>query len=291
MGDRIMPFDLNQIPNTVSGTEPQPKLYGKSANQRYFDLTRQAADEFQRSGDAEPLEKVNRASVRYTPKGTIAKGQVTEEAIENAIGYAEGDIEQVDKDADGALSKGEVADFYMQPFVEQLNKLKNTYRELEQDPNATLQQKQQVLEAFEQMERMAKLAIIKAGNVVAATDVPDENGLCDGKLTADELAAKTLFDDAALDMFTDNRASYQSLINALQNKTDDYAGPSFQQLEDRIAEIQHQSQRRMAMDGKITEGERNIADALVDAPIPTNQIIRAIHEGLDLRTRVLNAQQ
>lgn len=286
-----MSFDLNQVPHTIAGTEPQPKLYGKSANQRYFDFNRQAADEFQRTGNTEAIEKVRQASVRYTPKGTLAKGQVTDEAVENAVGYAQGEIEHLDRDGDGALNQKEVVGFFLEPFITQLNQLIAEYQTLAQDPNATREQKQALIARFQQVEEVTMLALAKASNIFASTDIPDENGRRDGKLTADEVAAKTLFDDAANDMFEDNKAAYQTITNALQSKPG-YDGPSFESLEQRIAAIQQKAQRhRMAMDGRITQGERDIADTLVDAPIPTNQVVKAIHNELHLKARVARVQE
>jgi hypothetical protein len=282
-----MPFDLSQIPATVAGTEPQPKLYGRSANQRYYDLTQAAQDEFRRTGNGDPLEKINQASVRYTPEGSIAKGNVTGAALDNALGYAEADITHFDKDGDGAIDTSELAAVYVQPFADKLTQLKNRYGLLAEDPQATLEQKQAILNEFHTVETVGNYyASVKAANFFKSVDVRDASGQSDGKLTADELAAKVLFDDAVLDMFQDNHESYETLMNALEAKTDD-DGPSIQALDAKIAAILAKEHTHpLAMDGQITADEGDIADALVDdAPIPTNQIVSAIHEGLDLKNR------
>ena len=289
-----MPLD---IPNVVAGTATsgsEPGAYGQSACQKYYDFTQQAKDVYQATGNRKPIEAVANASIRYTPTGTTGKGRNTVEAVNNAFGYAKADIQQQDRDGDGAISRDELKATFKQPFIDETERLTKLGAAVQANPTIAQARKAQVLTAIDNrcqdITTEAKAAQIKAANFFAAVDVKDAQGKSDGKLTADELAAKVLFDDAAVDMFNDNQESYKTLINGLEQKTDytEHGGPSFETLKSQIDTIQQNpkdKEQPLAQDGQITVDERDIADHLVDAPIPTNQIISAIHETLDLKSR------
>ncbi len=290
-----MPLD---IPNVVAGTATsgsEPGAYGQSACKKYYDFTQQAKDVYQTTGKPEPLAAVANASIRYTPTGTTAKGRNTLEAVNNAIGYAKADIQKQDLDGDGAISRDELKTNFKQPFIDKIEHLTKLDAAVQADPTIAQARKAQVLTAIDNrcqdITTEANEAQVKAANFFAAVDVKDAQGSSDGKLTADEMAAKLLFDDAAVDMFNDHQESYQTIINGLEQKTDytEHGGPSFETLKSQIDTIQQNpkdKQQPLAQDGQITVDERDIADHLVDAPIPTNQIISTIHSALDLKNRV-----
>ena len=134
-----MNFDIHNIPPVIQGTAPQPVQYGKSAHAQYRGYFKAVEDEFVRHHNAVPLEQLTQASIRYTPEGTIAKGQVTEEAIDNALGYAAADIEAFDQNGDQALDRQEVLSSMLQPFQMELDRTEHTLTSEE----ATTQEKEE----------------------------------------------------------------------------------------------------------------------------------------------------
>lgn len=269
-----MTSELNHagIPTSIRGRQTEKAgSYGESANRAYRASLKQAEDEFVRTGNAQALEAVNKASVRYAPKGAIAKSNITRVGLENAVGYAKADIAVNDKDGDGAINLDELKHACHESCGHQLDKL----NEILTSDTASDAEKQ---DAAEHAALIVQTTVLSAANLMASVDV---NG--DEKITADEMAAKILFDDTALQMFEDNAEQYRFLIDALQAQSD-YGGPSFEDLKARVEFIRAANPKQMKLDGKITGGEREIADALTAAPVATNEIVKAIHGALDLES-------
>jgi len=218
-----MSFNIQNIPAVIQGTVPQPILYGKSAHAQCMDYLNAAQDYFRRTGDLSPVDQLNQTSIRYTPEGTIAKGAVTEEALQNALGYSAADIAQLDQHGDQALNRQELFQSILTPAQNQLDTLEQTL----QDPSASEAEK---TAALEYKNLILNYTLLSAANYLASVDTPNsDTGQRDGLITADEAAAKLLFDDSAKQMFEDNQEAYQTIIGGLQTKTD-CAGPSFEQL-------------------------------------------------------------
>ncbi|HEY9745946.1 MAG TPA: hypothetical protein V6C99_06995, partial [Oculatellaceae cyanobacterium] len=242
-----MSFDVRNIPSVIQGVERGPVVYGRSAHAQYMGYLNAAQDEFVRSGDLTPVERLNQAAIRYTPEGTIAEGAVTEEAIQNALGYAAANIQRFDLNGDRALDRFEVLYTFLAPAQAQLNKLAQTLA----DPNASQEAKE---EAAQYQNLILNYSMMQAANYIASIDVADPStGQRDGKITADEAAAKLLFDDNAKQMFEGNAIAYKTIIDGLQAKTD-YAGPSFEQLQQRVQGIVGQSNSPFRLDGMLTTG-------------------------------------
>jgi hypothetical protein len=275
---RDMSFDIQNIPSVIQGTASQPGLYGKTAHQQNLGYFKAVQDDFIRTKNFEPLEKLNNASIRYSPEGTMARGAITEEGIQNAFGYAAADIQEYDEDGDQALSKQEVLKAFISPAQSQLDQLEGVLL----NPDATQEERE---EANSYRSLIINVTGLKAANYIKSVDTPDAEGQRDEKIAVDEAAAKLLFDDTAKQMFTDNQQAYKTIIDGLQNKTQ-YDGPSFEQLEHAVNQVvDNNPDPPYEMDGQLTSGERDIADILTAAPIPTNQIVSQIHQTLDLKTR------
>lgn len=275
-----MSFDIRNIPSVIQGTVPQPVLYGKSAHAQFMGYSNAVQDHYHRTGDSEPLDRLCQASIRYTPEGTIARGAVTEEALQNALGYAAADIKHFDSDGDHALSRKELRQVFFAPIESQLI----TLGQMLASPQISEADKVAVSQYRDALEQYAA---ITAANYMAAVDTRDPlTGKGDGLITADEVAAKLLFDDSARQMFEDNQEAYETILNGLEEKTD-YGGPSFEQLQQAVGEITQSAQGSpFRMDGQITAGEQELGEILTDAPIPTNQIISQIHQTLQLKERL-----
>lgn len=293
-----MTFTVNSIPQTITGSDPRPTWYGKTARENHTALTQQASDEFQRTGDNAPQEKLDKTTIRYTPAGTIAKDGITNDAINNAIGYAKKDIEIATNGTDTGISPEQLADRYKQPTIQGMKRLKDQYKQLELNPSADQATKAaafaQINQKYVELTKDAEAEQVKAANFFAATDVKDANGQSDGKITADELAAKLLFDDSSSSMFNDNQVAYKTVLDGLQAKSaalgeNAYTGPSFQKLQQDVSAIQNRQRpvdQPLEKDGQITSDEKDISEELVKAPIPTNQIVSSIHQTLNLKQRV-----
>lgn len=275
-----MGIDVNHIPGVIQGTVPQPGRYGASAHSQYMDYLYATESHFNRTGDIEPLEKLNQASVRYTPSDTIKTGAVTEEAIQNALGYAQADIQTFDWDRDQALNRQEVLTAFLAPSISQLKALQRTIS----DPRRAQADR---VNAFQHRNLILWFTASKAANYMASVDTPNPHtGQRDGVITADEAAAKLLFDDSAKQMFTDNQQAYKTILDGLKSKTR-YDGPSFEQLQQQVGEaVNRNPASAFQLDGQATVGERDIADILTAAPIPTNQVVSQIHDTLHLKQRL-----
>jgi hypothetical protein len=58
-------------------------------------------------------------------------------------------------------------------------------------------------------------------------------------------------------------------------------------MQQKVSEIaENNPHSTFAKDGQITVGEREIANALTAAPVPTNEIVSQIHKSLDLKGRL-----
>lgn len=263
----------------IQGYDPRPGAYGQSANQLVTYYNAVAQDEFVRTGSARTAQALNTASIRYTPEGTAAKGNITNEAVENALGYAASDIRAFDRNGDMALDRREVHAAFMAPAMPKILQLGLIARHPQVPPQM------RYTAAYQQMALMHAITG-KTANYIASVDVADANGFRDQRISAGEAAAKLLFDDTALQMFNDNAVAYQTVLNGLQQKTD-YTGPSFDQLNRHINGIAQQNpfQTPFTLDGQLTAAERAIGDALTDAPIPTNQVVSQIHQSLNLDQR------
>jgi hypothetical protein len=274
-----MSFDIN-IPSVIQGTVPQPIMYGRSACAQYMSYLKAVQDHYNQTGDNTPLDQLCLASVRYTPEGTISKGMTTEEAIQNALGYAAADIQQFDSNGDRALNRQELRQIFLAPFQSKLDALS----QILQSPQVTEADKQTVSQL---QDELINIAATSAANYMAAVDTPDPvTGQPDGLITADEAAAKLLFDDGAKQMFEDNKEAYQTIIDGLQAKTD-YDGPSFEQLQQTVNAITASNPNSpFLLDGQLTAGEQELGDVLNSVPIPTNQIISQIHQSLRLKERL-----
>ena len=295
-----MAFSVNSIPQTITGSDPRPGFYGQSSKAWHSDLLKQSQDHFQRTGDNVPVVKLDAATIRYTPEGTIQPGQLSEEAITNALAYAQQDIKDYAAPGQDGLTLQQVGNIYKQPFIKGMQRLLNQYKAVEQDPTPGVKEQAlaQTQAKFNELEQLSDQAQKQAANFFASVDVKDANGQSDGKITADEIAAKTLFDDTASQMFDSNQASYQQIINALQTNPSlnndpnaRYEGPSFEELKNNINTIQQKpwaAHQPLAQDGQISTGEREISQNLESVPLVTNQVVSSIHRKLDLKNR-LNA--
>lgn len=275
-----MGFDIRNIPAVIQGTESQPGRYGASAHEQYMGYLNAAKNELYCTGDPGPLTDLSQSAIRYTPEGTIAKGQVSEASLKNALGYASADIEEFDKDGDHALSQREVLDTFISPYKPQLAELaqacQNPYASNEEKANASYYR-----------SMIIQFAMSKASNYMDSVDTTDgETGCKDGKITADEAAAKLLFDDTSKQMFEDNSESYQRLLDCFQANGN--KGPSFAELQEQIQQAIacNNSNEQLKLDGMITTGEQTIGDILTDAPVPTNLIVSGIHEKLKLKQKL-----
>ena len=294
-----MTFTVNHIPQCITGTDPRPPLYGQTARQWYGELMQQAKDEFVRSGNREPLDKLANATIRYTPSGTISKQGITETAINNALGYAKEDIKAIDQDGDGAVSLQELANSNKQTIVDGMSRLAQQYQAIEKS-DASPEAKQQALASYTNqlnaLQNQYANSLKDAVNYFKAVDTKGPGGQTDNKLTADEVAAKLLFDDAAPELFSnpENQGVYQYLIHELQSspqlQTPDtqYTGPNFETLKHNIDQIEQKPRgmgETLEKDGQITQDKRDIANELTAVPIVTNQFISSIHSSLQLRER------
>lgn len=280
-----MTFNINNIPSVIQGTDMRPYFYGKTAQEQQQGYLQAVQTAFQ-NGNQAPLDTFTQSSTRFTPEGTLSKGALTEESIQNALGFAKAEIKQYDEDGDGALSKQEVLKIYLSPFEAELNKTASI-----------MQNTQQGSAEYNQAESLHNLyfnfAINKAANYLSSVDVRDPNtGVGDQVITADESAAKLLFDDAAKQMFEDNSSAYQTIMDALQSKAPDYAGPSFAQLQEQVqTTVGNHPNSPFVQDGQVSAGESELGDLLTAAPIPTNEIVSSIHQTLNLKERAAQTPQ
>jgi hypothetical protein len=275
------------IPDVITGTEQQPRLYGKSASERFYDLEKQAMDEFISSGNKAPMAQLGRAALRYTPEDPVTDGHISDEAAENAIGSAQASIAKFDRDGDHALSRQEVADIFMQPYLEKINQLQRALRI--NGPMIPKAEKETIQTDIAKLKNDGdKVVNRNAGNLFQSVDVRDANGQSDDKLTADELAAKVLFDDAALQMFQNNQTAFKDHIS--ENKAM-FPWDSFKDLQNSVMAIaQRPHEHPLAQDGLLTPAEGDVSHLLIKVPIPTNKIISAIHQQAGLKDR-LQAQE
>jgi hypothetical protein len=88
----------------VSGVSPTPGAFGKQAHRQYVDLTLQAKDTFERTGNRKALKQVAKVPIRYTSSQTVQPNAISREGIQNAVGYAHADIEHSDHDGDHLLT-------------------------------------------------------------------------------------------------------------------------------------------------------------------------------------------
>jgi hypothetical protein len=275
-----MNFDVGNIPPVIQGTASRPGKYGRSAYAQYTGYQNAVQDHYIRTGDIGPLEQLNQSSIRYTPDGTIAKGAVSKASLKNALGYATADIRRFDENRDGALDKREMLKMFLSSAQPKLDQLERVLR--------SPAPQEERLEAFKYKDLIINYSAHQAANYISSIDVADPaTGQRDGKITADEAAAKLLFDDSAKQMFEDNQVAYQTIIGGLKSKTD-YDGPSFEQLQQKVQGMVGNAgpNSPFLMDGQLTAGERDIADALTAAPIATNQIVSQIHDTLKLKERL-----
>lgn len=273
------------IPNIITGTMPGPGNYGRSASQNYYNLAEQVKDELHRTHDKSLVDRFVQTTIRYTPEGTIGQHHVNDDAVRNALGYAQEEIRYFDRDGDHGLSQTELVRMFMQPFLAKIAQLQTTV--LNGNPPISDEQRQQAqLEVAMLKTKGDVVATTTAANLFQSVDVRDDNGQSDGKLTADELAAKTLFDDAALQMFKTHQVSYKQAI--AEKQANEGFDSSFQDLKNSVNLIEsRQHSQPLVQDGQITSGEAEIAELLTLVPIPTNQIISNLHHELGLKARVV----
>lgn len=245
------PFETRSFPSTVRGTGTTTGEYGETAGKNYFNLLKKANSAYLTSQNIDAFTKMHQQAVRYTPVGTVTSNRLRGIAKDNAKRFAQQEIQHYDLNGDGFLQQTEVAIMIAEPKQPRIIKTNNKLK----DDSLTEAEKQL---ANAEVTKIAKEIQQQASNYLKAVDTSK-----DGKLDTQEIRTKTLFTDYAKLLY--QKDSYKKLLSE----------KAFNNIDSQVTQILKKppTLHIFAADGRITPGERKIADVVFQAPDAANRML------------------